>query len=96
MNELSPPVETSLPSATRMSLGRRLMKVFTAPGEVFAEVKRGPDCPANWLVPSFLSCVAGVVAARLLGPSWRAGFVSGRGCFGTELGAVRRCETIVS
>jgi mannitol-specific phosphotransferase system IIBC component len=63
MNELSPPVVSSQPSATRMSLGARLMNIFTGPGEVFEQVKRGPASPANWLVPSLLSCVAGVVAA---------------------------------
>jgi len=45
-----------------MSLGARLTNVFSGPGEVFDETIKGPPSTANWLVPTVLSCVIGVVS----------------------------------
>jgi len=52
------------PAAT--SLVARLMNVFAMPGEVFEEVKAAPPSTGNWLVPVFMNCVVGAVAAIIL------------------------------
>ena len=46
-----------------MSLGGRLINVFSGPGEVFEAVKKGPPCPANWVLPVLLSCLVGIISA---------------------------------
>jgi hypothetical protein len=44
-----------------MSLAARLLNVFAVPGQVFADVKAGPICIANWLVPALLSTFIAVL-----------------------------------
>ena len=60
--EQPPILET--PHAT--SLPARLLNIFATPGEVFAEVKAAPLTAANWLVPTLLSAVVGVLASILI------------------------------
>jgi hypothetical protein len=42
------------------------MNVFAMPGDVFEEVKAAPPSTANWLVPVFLNCIVGAIAAVIL------------------------------
>ena len=46
-----------------MSLAARLLNVFAIPGEVFAVVKTSRLSIGNWLVPTLLSAVVGVLTA---------------------------------
>jgi hypothetical protein len=48
------------------SLASRLMNVFSAPGEVFAEVKSSPNCFQNWLVPALVFLLASWVGAAIM------------------------------
>ena len=61
MDEAQPPAlpETSAPITT--SLISRLTNVFVGPGEVFDEVKVSEPNTMNWLVPSILACVMGII-----------------------------------
>ena len=52
------------PRAT--SLAARLLNVFAAPGEVFAEVQAAPPTHANWIVPVLISAAVGALAAFLI------------------------------
>src|ERR1039457_44708 len=52
------------PPAT--SLGARLLNVFASPAEVFEEVRTAPSTVANWLVPTLLSALVGLVACLLI------------------------------
>ena len=61
-----PPSLPDVQTGPRMSLGTRLMNVFTGPGEVFDEVKKGPPSNANWLVPVLLICLVGIVATFVI------------------------------
>lgn len=69
MEPTSPGVETppALPPERRSSLVARLVNVFAAPGEVFEEVKTTPPAAANWLVPTILLAVVGLVSTLLVG-----------------------------
>ena len=49
-----------------MSLGTRLTGVFSSPGDVFEEVKKGPPSTGNWLAPLVMWCLAGVLAACVM------------------------------
>jgi len=60
------PPEPTAPTPATTSLGARLMNVFAVPGEVFDEVKAAPAAPANWLVPVFMNCLVGAIAAIIL------------------------------
>lgn len=42
------------------SLTSRLLNVFTAPGDVFEEIRTSTPSTANWLVPVLLACLVGV------------------------------------
>ena len=61
MDESQPPPlpETATPAAT--SLVSRLTNIFVAPGEVFDEVKVSAPNTMNWLLPSILACVMGII-----------------------------------
>jgi hypothetical protein len=48
------------------SLGSRLLNVFAAPGEVFAEVKNSPPRTSNWLVPALIYVVVGVISSFVI------------------------------
>ena len=65
MDELPPMPAAPRPTPTT-SLAARLLNVFATPGEVFDEVKTTPSTPANWLVPTLLSAVVGVLASLLI------------------------------
>ncbi len=67
--EEPPPIIESKPPEPQpptMSFMARLLNVFAIPGDVFEEVKRGPSCAANWLVPAILLMVAGCIGAWLV------------------------------
>jgi hypothetical protein len=55
----SGPVEPA--GVPRTSLAARLMNVYVAPGEVFAEVKDSPPVTANWAVPMVIAMIAGII-----------------------------------
>ena len=61
MEEPQASLTTEKASAPATSLGTRLTNVFVAPGEVFDEVKAGPPTATNWIVPTIISIIAGVV-----------------------------------
>lgn len=60
------PPEPTAPQPAATSLLARLMNVFAMPGEVFEEVKAAPPTTANWLVPVFMNCIVGAIAAIIL------------------------------
>ncbi|MFZ0826069.1 MAG: YIP1 family protein [Verrucomicrobiia bacterium] len=60
-----PPTSIAPPSST-MSLSGRLMNVFVAPGDVFAELKTAAPAAANWLVPAILFMVLSWLSAALI------------------------------
>jgi hypothetical protein len=49
------------PGAAQTSLTARLLNVFVAPGEVFAEIKDRAVDPANWLASTVISIIAGII-----------------------------------
>jgi len=49
-----------------MSLAARLLNVFAVPGQVFTDVKAGPICIGNWLVPALLSALIAVFTAVVI------------------------------
>jgi hypothetical protein len=55
----------AVPAATT-SLATRMVNVFAAPGEVFDEVKSSKPSTANWLVPTLLALVAGVLSVFII------------------------------
>jgi hypothetical protein len=63
-DDITPPPQAPEPASS--SLTSRLINVFVAPGEVFAEVKNGPINHANWWVPAVLFMVASWMAGALI------------------------------
>lgn len=49
-----------------MSLGSRLLNVFAAPGELFSAVAQMRFSAANWLVPSALLSIVGIIATLVI------------------------------
>jgi hypothetical protein len=49
------------PGAAQTSLTARLLNVFVAPGEVFAEIKDRAVDPANWITPTAIAMLAAIV-----------------------------------
>jgi hypothetical protein len=47
-------------------LGARLMNVLATPGDVFAEVRAGKPCTANWLVPLLISCAVALASVQII------------------------------
>jgi hypothetical protein len=67
--ELIPSIPESQSSGSQtptMSLAGRLLNVFAAPGEVFAEIKMAPTSVANWLVPALLATVIGSLSVVIV------------------------------
>src|ERR1043166_4748325 len=62
----APASQPDTPKSPATSLPARLMNVFAAPGEVFAEIRAAPVSAANWLVPALLIIVVGWTAAWLI------------------------------
>lgn len=54
-------ISTSDPPVPSTSLREKLVNIFVSPGEVFEEVVAAPHRPANWLVPTLLVCVGGII-----------------------------------
>jgi hypothetical protein len=52
--------------APPMSLAARLLNVFAVPGEVFADVKASPPASSNWLFPTLLASLVGILAAIIM------------------------------
>lgn len=63
---LKPDPQLAAPSRTRMSLAARLLNVFAVPGEVFGDLKSAAPAISNWLVPSILGAVIGVISAIIV------------------------------
>jgi hypothetical protein len=68
MEPISPIPEPQLvePPAPAMSLVGRLLNVFAAPGDVFANIKAAPARTANWLVPVMIYAAMGVVSVCIM------------------------------
>jgi hypothetical protein len=49
------------PAPTSTPVGAKLLNLFVCPSVVFDEVSGGPGHPANWLVPSALVCLSGLL-----------------------------------
>jgi hypothetical protein len=58
-SEITPPASAP-PPVVSTSLTSRLFNVIATPGDVFDEVKSGPPSVGNWLLPVFLSVLAGI------------------------------------
>lgn len=54
------------PAAPPTSLAGRLLNVFACPGDVFEQVKATPSSVANWLLPSVLLSIIGVIFCILV------------------------------
>lgn len=54
------------PAQPPMSLPARLVNVFAVPGDVFTEVKAAPSSVANWLAPTLIACVVGILSAIIM------------------------------
>jgi hypothetical protein len=52
---------SATPVPTPTSLGAKLLNLFVCPSLVFEEVSAGPGRPANWLVPTALACLSGLL-----------------------------------
>jgi Yip1 domain len=48
------------------SVVARLLNIFAAPGEVFEEVKNSPPSVANWLTPTLILVVVGIIATFVI------------------------------
>ena len=59
-------METPEQSATKTSLSSRIFNVFATPSEVFEEVRTGPPCNANWVVPALIGVVVGWLATAFI------------------------------
>jgi hypothetical protein len=59
-------VDLSQPSvpSTSTPIRQKLLNIFVSPGDVFEEVVTGPPRVANWLVPTLLVCMAGLILLR--------------------------------
>ena len=57
------PSEPSVPS-TSTPIHQKLLNIFVSPGDVFEEVVATPPSVANWLVPTLLVCMAGLILLR--------------------------------
>ena len=55
--------EPSVPS-TSTPIHQKLLNIFVSPGDVFEEVVTAPPRVANWLVPTMLVCMAGLILLR--------------------------------
>jgi hypothetical protein len=60
-----PPVE-EVPDAAGGSFLGRVMNIYAAPGEAFAEVQSSPVRHVNWVVPLLLSAMVAVVYAMVV------------------------------
>jgi hypothetical protein len=69
MDPLPPNPDTPppAPETPASSLPARLMNIVAAPGDVFDEIKPRPVAAANWLVPTLLLAVLGILSALWIG-----------------------------
>jgi Yip1 domain len=63
----NPDSPSPVPETRETSLVARLMNMVAAPGEVFEEIKPRPVATANWLVPTLVVAVLGVISALWIG-----------------------------
>ncbi len=61
MEESQPPSSTEASAPVTTSLMARLTNIFVSPGDVFDEVKVSEPNTMNWLLPSILACVVGII-----------------------------------
>ncbi|HXI70681.1 MAG TPA: YIP1 family protein [Verrucomicrobiae bacterium] len=64
--ETAPPHPAPEATTPATSIGSRLLNVFAAPGEVFEEVKNSKPSTANWLVPTLIYVVVGVISTFVI------------------------------
>ncbi len=58
----TPPVSGVVENAPATSLGARMTNVFVTPSQVFDEVKLSPSAHRNWLVPTLILCLLGIIS----------------------------------
>ena len=68
MDEQPPVIETptAMPRPPAMSLLARLLNVFAIPGDTFEDVKSSAPRVSNWLAPSLILAVVGVLSALII------------------------------
>jgi hypothetical protein len=66
MEESPQPAQPDPPLQGSASLSSRLLNVLATPGDVFEEVKASKASAKNWLVPTLISSVVGIIAAVVL------------------------------
>jgi hypothetical protein len=64
--ETVPPLPEADSQPPQSSLWSRLLNIFAAPGEVFAQVGRSKPSAANWLVPVVLLALAGMISSVVI------------------------------
>jgi hypothetical protein len=52
---------SATPAPASTSVGAKLLNLFVCPSVVFEEISAGPGRPANWLVPTALVCLSGLL-----------------------------------
>jgi len=50
-----------MPTPEEMSLSGRMFNVYAAPGDVFESIRSSPPSHANWIAPTVLSALLGVI-----------------------------------
>ena len=70
-------IEPSVPS-TSTPIGQKLLNIFVSPGDVFEEVVIARLTVANWLVPTLLVCIAGLILLRAAAINEPTGSVIGQ------------------
>lgn len=64
--ESAPPIPDSDSKPAPTSIWSRLLNVFAAPGDVFEEVKNSAPFLANWLIPTLILAVVGIIATFVI------------------------------
>ena len=57
---------TATPTPDAMTLPGRLFNVYAAPGEVFDSIRSAPPSHANWIAPTVLSALLGVIFSLVI------------------------------
>ena len=63
------PLNDQDPDVATTSLVAKLLNTIVGPGEVFEEVLASPPSVSNWLAPTLLVCLSGIVAVFLSSPA---------------------------
>lgn len=61
-----PEPQAPISESPQMSLPARLLNIFATPGEVFEDVRKSKPTVSNWLVPSLIMAVLGIIATFVI------------------------------